>query len=52
MSITNAKHAMTEPTVRTESDFLGTRQIPSDAYWGVHSARAMENFPISGHPLS
>ena len=35
-----------------ECDFLGTRSIPATAYWGVHEARAVENFPISGQPLS
>ena len=33
---------------RLEHDFLGVKDIPFDAYWGVHSARAVENFPISG----
>ena len=37
---------------RTEHDFLGERQIPFEAYWGVHTARAVENFPISGTPVS
>ncbi|KQT08965.1 aspartate ammonia-lyase [Ramlibacter sp. Leaf400] len=37
---------------RTERDFLGEKQIPADAYWGVHTARAVENFPISGTQLS
>jgi aspartate ammonia-lyase len=36
---------------RPERDFLGERRIPGDAYWGVHTARAQENFPISGVPL-
>jgi aspartate ammonia-lyase len=39
-------------TFRVEHDFLGEKQIPADAYWGVHTARALENFPISGTPLS
>src|SRR6266568_1880872 len=39
-------------TFRVERDFLGEKQIPADAYWGVHTARALENFPISGTPLS
>ncbi len=34
--------------VRTERDFLGEKLIPAEAYWGVHTARAVENFPISG----
>ena len=40
------------PSVRTEKDFLGEKQIPADAYWGVHTARAVENFPISGTLVS
>jgi aspartate ammonia-lyase len=34
--------------VRTEKDSLGDRQIPADAYYGVQTDRAIENFPISG----
>jgi len=37
---------------RLEHDFLGEKQIPADAYWGVHTARAVENFPISGTRIS
>ncbi|MBX3658502.1 MAG: aspartate ammonia-lyase [Ramlibacter sp.] len=37
---------------RVEHDFLGEKQIPADAYWGVHTARAVDNFPISGTPIS
>jgi aspartate ammonia-lyase len=37
---------------RIEHDFLGDKQIPAQAYWGVHTARAVENFPISGTLLS
>ena len=33
---------------RTERDPLGERQVPADAYFGVQTARAVENFPISG----
>ena len=39
-------------TFRIEHDFLGDKQIPAEAYWGVHTARAVENFPISGTPVS
>jgi aspartate ammonia-lyase len=35
-----------------EHDLLGEREVPSDAYYGVHTLRALENFPISGIPLS
>ncbi len=31
--------------LRTESDYLGTLQLPADALYGIHSARARENFP-------
>ena len=33
---------------RTESDLLGEKQIPNDAYYGVQTLRAVENFQISG----
>src|SRR5215467_2296446 len=33
---------------RTERDPLGELQVPDDAYYGVQTARAVENFPISG----
>ncbi len=33
---------------RTEVDPLGALQVPADAYYGVQTARAVENFPISG----
>ncbi|WP_030419150.1 aspartate ammonia-lyase [Streptomyces sp. SCSIO 75703] len=39
-------------TVRTERDLIGSLPIPADAYWGVHTARALENFPVSGTPVS
>jgi aspartate ammonia-lyase len=34
--------------VRLEHDSLGEREIPDQAYYGVQTLRAMENFPISG----
>ncbi|RBP64895.1 hypothetical protein DFO66_1051, partial [Brevibacterium sanguinis] len=30
---------------RTETDSIGSLEIPASAYWGVHTARANENFP-------
>jgi aspartate ammonia-lyase len=35
-------------TFRTERDSLGELNVPSSAYYGVQTARAVENFPISG----
>ena len=37
---------------RVETDSLGSMEIPADAYWGIHTARALENFPISKRPIS
>jgi aspartate ammonia-lyase len=36
------------PMTRREHDLLGDRDLPADVYWGVHTLRAIENFPISG----
>jgi aspartate ammonia-lyase len=33
---------------RTEHDLLGDKEVPGDAYYGVQTARALENFQISG----
>ena len=33
--------------LRVERDFLGEKKIPADAYYGIHTARAKENFPIT-----
>lgn len=38
-------------TVRIEHDLLGNFEVPADAYWGVHTGRAKQNFPISGVPI-
>lgn len=35
-------------TFRTESDSMGPMQVPAEAYYGAQTARAVENFPISG----
>src|SRR3982751_4004050 len=37
---------------RTEHDLLGDKQVPADAYYGVQTARALENFQISGIPIN
>ena len=37
---------------RMEHDLLGEREVPADAYYGVHTLRALENFSISGIPIS
>ena len=38
---------------RIEEDHLGTRAVPAEARYGIHTARALENFPLAGrmvHP--
>jgi aspartate ammonia-lyase len=37
---------------RVEHDLLGDCEIPAAAYWGVHTLRAVENFPITGQAIS
>jgi aspartate ammonia-lyase len=37
---------------RFETDSLGTMELPADLLWGIHTPRAIENFPISGIKLS
>ncbi|MBP1750647.1 MAG: AspA [Deltaproteobacteria bacterium] len=32
---------------RVEKDMLGEREVPAEAYWGIHTQRAMKNFAVS-----
>jgi aspartate ammonia-lyase len=43
---------MPAQAVRYEHDLLGDRAVPAGAYYGVHTLRALENFPITGTPIS
>ncbi len=36
---------------RTETDLLGSRDVPADVYWGIHTLRATENFRLAGRPV-
>lgn len=36
------------PPVRLERDLLGEAEIPADVLWGIHTKRAIDNFPITG----
>jgi aspartate ammonia-lyase len=40
--------AAAQKATRTEHDLLGALEIPADAYYGVQTARALENFKLSG----
>jgi len=37
--------------LRDEHDSLGTRQLPADSLFGIHTLRALENFPLAGRPV-
>src|SRR5579864_4744974 len=47
-------HVATAPkNLRQEKDSIGPKEIPADVYYGIQTARAVENYPISGmkaHP--
>lgn len=38
--------------VRREEDFLGAMEVPADAYYGIQTMRAVENFPITGYKIN
>lgn len=37
--------------MRIEKDALGKLEIPDDVYWGIHTARALKNFPSTGEKI-
>jgi aspartate ammonia-lyase len=42
---------MARVATRREHDLLGELDVPADAYWGIHTLRAVTNFPITGVPV-
>jgi fumarate hydratase, class II len=48
--MTESTAAATSPT-RTEHDSMGEVEVPADALWGAQTARAVDNFPVSGQPV-
>ncbi len=42
---------MAKTKYRVESDSMGKMEVPTDAYYGAQTARAVENFPVSGRTL-
>ncbi|MFF8235063.1 aspartate ammonia-lyase [Streptomyces caelestis] len=40
------------PTTRVEHDLVGDKEVPADAYYGVHTVRAVENFTITGSTIA
>src|SRR6267378_2571926 len=43
---------MSQAATRIEHDLLGDRAVPAEAYYGIHTLRALENFPITGTAIS
>ena len=43
---------MSERATRLEHDLIGDRTVPSAAYYGVHTVRAVENFSITGTTIA
>lgn len=37
--------------IRVESDFLGSKEVPKEAYYGIQTLRAVDNFPITGYRI-
>ena len=37
---------------RKEEDLLGVMELPSGVYWGIHTQRAVANFPLSGRQVN
>ena len=52
MKRTPSVTAMDPSRVRREHDLLGERDVPSAAYYGIHTLRALENFAITGTPIA
>ncbi|GAL14126.1 aspartate ammonia-lyase [Vibrio astriarenae] len=49
---TNTCNNQAQPATRVEEDLLGQRHVPADAYYGIHTLRAIENFNISNVTIS
>lgn len=52
MAKTNSFDNLAQPATRVEEDLLGQRHVPADAYYGIHTLRAIENFNISDVTIS
>lgn len=50
--LADSRTVNTSQPMRMEHDLLGEKAVPADAYYGVQTARALENFQISGRTLS
>lgn len=50
--VVNAAAQYISGRVRIEHDLLGEREVPHELYYGIQTLRALENFPITGIPIS
>jgi len=50
--MSSTKEKIPTSSVRIENDLLGEREVPADAYWGINTLRAIENFKISKTTIS
>ncbi len=48
----SSPQTLSSPPTRREHDLIGDLDVPTAAYYGVHTARAADNFPISGIQLA
>ncbi len=48
----NVKKVHMADKIRIEEDLLGMREVPAEAYYGIHTLRAIENFYISNSKIS
>lgn len=52
MATLSEKNCTANQATRLEEDLLGQRHVPADAYYGIHTLRAVENFNISNVTIS
>jgi aspartate ammonia-lyase len=52
LSISGSMLAATDTAMRTEHDLLGQKQVPANVFYGVQTARALENFQISSTSMN
>ena len=48
---TAASVARSHAGLRVERDLLGEREVPAGSLYGIHTVRALENFPLAGRPV-
>mgnify|MGYP002757099608 CR=1 FL=1 len=50
--MTSSDGTTKDTSVRVEEDLLGTMEVPNDAYYGIHTMRAIDNYKISGKTIN